>query len=206
MRKQFNNSIKDTLGPGAIDADCDPQDLTPELQPFDNDYDFGVGKGEDDIQSDVVTPKTGDNYINAEISLAKGGTLARGRVIRQKRDANGNPTGRANANPILDTRTYDIEFDDGDVTEFTANMIAQAMYVQCDINGNQYFLLDQLVDHQKNDTAITLTKQTVHHDNRWTYRQKTTAGWQICCQWIDGSTSWEKLSDLKESHAIETAE
>jgi hypothetical protein len=71
-------------------------------------------------------------------------------------------------------------------------MVAQAMYSQCDIDGNQYLLLDQLVDHRKDDTAITLTEQTVHRDNGRTYQQKTTAGWQICCQWIDGSTTWEK--------------
>jgi hypothetical protein len=34
----------------------------------------------------------------------------------------------------------------------------------------------------------------------------STAGWQLCCQWHDGSTSWESLKLLKESHPIETAE
>jgi hypothetical protein len=28
----------------------------------------------------------------------------------------------------------------------------------------------------------------------------------VCCQWKDGSTSWESLANLKESHPIETAE
>jgi hypothetical protein len=28
----------------------------------------------------------------------------------------------------------------------------------------------------------------------------------VCCQWKDGSTSWESLADLKESHPIETPE
>ena len=32
------------------------------------------------------------------------------------------------------------------------------------------------------------------------------AGWQICCQCKDRFTSWEKLSDLKESHPVLTAE
>ena len=132
--------------------------------------------------------------------------MARGRVIRWKRDTDSNPTGRANANPILDTRVYNIEFDEGDVTELTANMIAQAMYAQCDPDGNQYMLLDQLIDHRKKDNAISLSEQIVQRDNGRTYRRKTTAGWQICCQWIDGSTTWENLSDLKESHPIETAE
>ena len=36
--------------------------------------------------------------------------------------------------------------------------------------------------------------------------RRSTAGWQLCVTWKDGSTSWEKLSDLKESHPIETAE
>jgi hypothetical protein len=36
--------------------------------------------------------------------------------------------------------------------------------------------------------------------------KRNTIGWQICCQWKDGSTSWENLSDLKSSHPLETAE
>jgi hypothetical protein len=32
--------------------------------------------------------------------------------------------GRANDNPMLDTRTYDIEFPDGLSDEYTANIIA----------------------------------------------------------------------------------
>ena len=32
------------------------------------------------------------------------------------------------------------------------------------------------------------------------------AGWQIFCQWKDGSTSLEKLPELKESHPVQTAE
>jgi hypothetical protein len=34
----------------------------------------------------------------------------------------------------------------------------------------------------------------------------STIGWQVCCQWKDGSTSWENLADLKESHPLETTE
>ena len=35
--------------------------------------------------------------------------------------------------------------------------------------------------------------------------RRSTAGWQVCTQWKDGSSSWEKLSDFKESHPIKTA-
>jgi hypothetical protein len=36
--------------------------------------------------------------------------------------------------------------------------------------------------------------------------KKTTKGWQLCIQWKDGTTSWERLADLKESNPVETAE
>ena len=36
--------------------------------------------------------------------------------------------------------------------------------------------------------------------------RRTTAVWHLCVQWKDGSTSWEKSSDLKESHPVECAE
>jgi hypothetical protein len=41
--------------------------------------------------------------------------------------------GRANANSVLDTRTYEIDFLDGRSDEYTANVIAENMYAQCDI-------------------------------------------------------------------------
>ncbi len=83
MWRRFDKSVEDILGPSAVDADFDLEDLTPEFRPHDKDFDFGV-KGEDDMPPEEVTPETGDSYLIAEISLPKGGTLARGRVIRRK--------------------------------------------------------------------------------------------------------------------------
>ena len=80
--------------------------------------------------------------------------MTRGRVTAWKRDVDGNPMGRANTNPILDTREYTVTFDDGDVTNLTANLIAESMYAQCDPDGNQYVLLDSLTDHRRLDMAL----------------------------------------------------
>jgi hypothetical protein len=38
-----------------------------------------------------------------------------------------------------------------------------------------------------------------------TYLKHSAVLWQLCCQWKDGSTSWENLADLKGTHPIETA-
>ena len=95
---------------------------------------------------------------------------------------------------------------DNDETVMSANLIAEAMYAQCDPDGNQYVLLDSIIDHTRLDSAIRpLDQKAVCPDGR-TYLRCSTVGWQLCCQWKDGSTSWESLADLKESHPIETAE
>ncbi len=36
-------------------------------------------------------------------------------------------------------------------------------------------------------------------------RKFTTKGWEFCCLWADGSTSWERMRNLKESNPIELA-
>ena len=136
----------------------------------------------------------------------RGGVLSRGRVTRQKRDSDGNPVGRSHSNPMLNTRSYIVEFGDNDQTELTANLIAKSLYAQCDSGGNQYLLLANIVDHRSLDNAIKLANQKVVRADGRTYLQQSTAGWQLCCQWIDGLTSWESLSDLKNSHPLETAE
>jgi hypothetical protein len=91
--------------------------------------------------------------------------LHNARVVRRKRDHLGNPTGRANANPILDTRSYIVQFEESDETELTANTIADAIYAQCDPDGNQYLLLEALIDHRCNDNAVKLADQMTVHDN-----------------------------------------
>ena len=93
----------------------------------------------------------------------------------------------------------------GKVTELPTYAIAESMYDKCDADKYEYLLLDMLVDYQKDNKAISLSDQQITVWGR-PVTHKTTAGWQICCQWNDNSTSWETLSELKESHWVQTAE
>jgi hypothetical protein len=90
----------------------------------------------------------GDNYLNAEISVPREGTLMKGRVTSRKRDKDGNPIRLANASPIPDTCEYTFTFDNGDETILNANLNAEAIYAQSDPDGNQYVLLDSIIDHR----------------------------------------------------------
>ena len=201
LRRSFDLAITESHGVAATGADFPIDDLTPEYE----DYDIGSADPDPD-DTDTATPETGDNLINAEVQIPRGGIMTKARVTSRKRDILGNPIGRENPNPILDTRSYTVKFDDGDEVELTANMIAESIYAQCDPDGNHYNLLEALIDHRRNDSAVQLADQkTVTADGR-SYQRRSTAGWQICCQWKDGSTSWENLCKLKESHPVETAE
>ncbi len=200
-RRVFDKTVASHLGPNATDQDFPAEDLTLDFDHYDDDHDLDPDHG--DLE---VTPEVGDNYLNAEISVLRGGTLSKGRVTARKQDKDGNPVGLANANPIFDTHEYTFTFDDGDETVMSANFIAEAMYVQCDPGGNQYVLFDSIIDHKRLDSAIKPLDQKVVQSDRRTYLRCSTVVWQLCCQWKDGSTSWESLADLKESHPIETAE
>jgi hypothetical protein len=200
MSCKFDDSIEHHFGPAALPQDIPAEDLTPDPTYFDdtNAMDPAYGEAE-------VTPEIGDNYLSAELMLPKGDVMVKGRVTACKCDWDGNPVGHANDNPILDTRSYIVNFDDGNQTELTANMIAESLYLQCDPDGSQYFLLEEIVDHQCLSVAIKLSNQRIVRTDGKTYLKHSTVDWQLCCQWKDGSTSWENLADLKKSHPIETA-
>ncbi len=103
-------------------------DLTLEYELFGDveDANFDPDPDHADLK---VTPEVGGNYIGVDLLFPKSGTMTKGRVTAQKRDADSNPKGCANSNPT-DTREYTVTFDDGDVTDLTANLIAESMYAR----------------------------------------------------------------------------
>ena len=154
---------------------------------------------------DEVDVDTYDQYKGAEVTLPVGDQMLNARVCSRKRTYDGKLGGRANPNPILDTRMYNIEYSDGQTAEIAANVIAQNIYAMCDTEGIQYLLLDGIVGHQKDMSAMERTDMYVQRDlNR--HMRKTTQGWKLCVEWKDGTTSWERLADLKESNPVEVAE
>jgi hypothetical protein len=55
-------------------------------------------------------------------------------------------------------------------------LIAEAMYAQCDPDGNQYVLLDSIIDHKRLDSAIRPLDQKVVNPNR-AYIPETQYRW-----------------------------
>ena len=72
------------------------------------------------------------------------------------------------------------------------------------LTKNGYLLLEAFFNHRKNDSALNIEDQRIVVKGQETLR-KSTAGQDIYCKWKDGSTLWEKLSNLKELCPIQVA-
>jgi hypothetical protein len=66
-------------------------------------------------------------------------------------------------------------------------------------------MMDSIIGHKKSQQAM-LKSDAFNEMIGKRIQRMTTAGWKMCVQWKDGSTSWEHLKDLKESHPVQVAE
>ena len=74
------------------------------------------------------------------------------------------------------------------------------MLSQCNPDGNQYTLIESIVDHIIDDTALTKSQSTFKYKGKQ-HQQKTTQGWYLCIEWKDGTISWEKCPTSR-SHTL----
>jgi len=95
-----------------------------------------------------------DAFLQAQVQLPKGDGYRSATVMRRKHDADGNPIGRAHSNPILDTRIFGLQFEDGHVEDYAVNVLAKNFYGQVDEEGHYNLLLQEIIDHQMTDEAL----------------------------------------------------
>ena len=183
--------------------DFDNEGQTPVFQLYEDDDDGVISHAKE--AEEEPTPITFDNYIGAEVTLPRGDKMVSGIMKAQVKDHEGGPIGVANQNPILDTRVYEVEFTDGGQVELGANIIAECMYTQCDVEGKQFRLMEAIIDHKMTDDVVQKKHMYFMLRGR-KHMKRTTNRWMLCVQWKDKSTSWEKLSDMKESYTVEVAE
>jgi len=156
---------------------------------------------------DKISDTNYDKLLSAEVSLPSDDHhIKLGKVTGYKRDHMGNLVARLHTNPLLNTRLCEVTFADGTVQDYTANKIAEAIYAEVDEEGNKYLLLDAIIDHHRDKTAMDKADMWITSYNGNKQLRRTTQRWKLCVQWKDGSTSWETLANLKSSHPIQTAE
>ena len=82
-------------------------------------------------------------------------------------------------NPALNSVIYDVEFPDGTIKEYAANVIADNMLSQVDSKGYSVRLLDAIVDYQKTKHAVAKEDGNIVNQRGISRPRKTTKGWEI---------------------------
>ena len=159
--EELNAAIDSKIGDGLQDvaADNEIDLLLPVNADLLEDLDNNEVAESDALQTEMddYTPETFDGYLTASVMLPRGGKVVlKANVIARKRDANGNPVGKANSNPILDTRECIVEFEDGAQETYAVNLIAENMYSQLDGEGNPFLLLSEIIDHATDGRAMRM--------------------------------------------------
>jgi hypothetical protein len=208
LMKDLDDAIQEKIGDKIPDVDCfDELPEIPEIPDdiFVNEPTSEPVDGEESMPEadEWSSPEAFDQYLTAEVLLSRGGTEMLGTVVRRKRDQDGNPIGRSNPNPLLDTREYEVEFPDGSADILTANAIAESLYSQVDDEGRRYAILSEIVDHRKDGNAVSADDAFIPGTR---HRKRTTRGWQLLVEWKDGSSDWVPLADMKESYPVQVAE
>jgi hypothetical protein len=186
-QQAFDNRVNQKLGNPMLDQDLDAVKVsrgvkvidaaTPEYEAYEDD-----GKCLKRIPDvDNFDPGTYDEYILAQVQLPRDDEHRLGTVIRRAKDRSDNPIGKHNQNPLLDTRIYEVEFSDGQVLEYAANVIAENLYSQVDEEGHHQVMLDEIVDHKSNKSAVLPDDGYITLNGR-RHRRITTKGWKLCVQ------------------------
>ena len=162
----------------------------------------------DDAPTDDVESKAFDKFLGVYVELPgdDGESTVLARVKDRKRDHDGKLIGRPHSNPILNTSIYNVETPDGNIMEYSANIIAENLYNQVDDDGYNYNLLYEIIGHRRTEDAIPIEKG--YYETRTGIKRRviTTRGWQLEVKWESGETTFIALKDIKESNPIEIAE
>lgn len=158
------------------------------------------------IEADDTEFETFDKYLGAEFLVNDNGEAVPAKVLKRARDNDGKPIGKTHSNPLLDTRAYDCEMHDGTVYRYSANVIAENIFSQCDNEGRRQAVMSEITDHRKDNTALDITNGYTMTKRGKRIPKTTTRGWQLLCTWRDGSSDWVDLKYLKQSNPIELAE
>ena len=204
-RQRFEEAIRSTMG----DSIAPPVDV--ERQRLMNEpVDDVLEMYEDEEEPARVMPDADDNeydkLISAELHLPHGDEMMNATVVRRSRNIDGDKVGTEHDNIALDTRVYDVVFDDGTIKQYAANVIAENMYSQIDLDGRHHLLMEEILEHRSNEQAVTQDNKYVVTKRGEKKLRKTTIGWEFRVLWRDGSSQWISLKELKESNPVEIAD
>ncbi len=210
-RRWFDEIIQQKLG-DSINFPPSRDTVKKEFEPYSDDDDpdsVELPEENDPVNAEgtaVFEQPITDRMINAELNMPQGEEMRHAKVIGRSKDADGNIVGTYHDDPMLNSLVYDVEFPDGQVKEYAANVIAENMYAQVDADGHIHSLLDSIVDFAKDERAVERADMYISTKSGQRRIRKTTVGWKLLIKWKDGSEQWLPLATMKESNPVCVAE
>ena len=170
-----------------------------------NESDFLELDDRDNIDDDAY-----NGVIGAEIILWNGSAdnVIHGTVLKQARDNLGQPKGTRTTISTNDNWLYIVRMSNGTEQELQHNIIAQNLFSQCDSEGRQYQILEDISDVHHNKSALDKgdPNAKITSKNGNVHLKKMTKGWEFLCTWKDQTQDWVPLKEMIASHPLETAE
>ena len=142
-----------------------------------------------------------------ELLMDRGGNQPELAYVRKRlKDDNGNPIGRENENPIMDSCVYEIEYQDGHKAPVAANVIVENLFHQVNDDGLKTMVLDQVIGHRTDGSEVTDENAFIMSTNGIKHRKRTTNGHQVLLKWKDSTSTWNQLKDVKDSYPFQLAD
>mmetsp|Transcript_26699 Transcript_26699/g.37842 ORF Transcript_26699/g.37842 Transcript_26699/m.37842 type:complete len:775 (+) Transcript_26699:4067-6391(+) len=118
-----------------------------------------------------------DKLIHAKVQLQVDEQMQKGKVTKRAIGPNGVTAGTYDDNPYLNTVIYEVEFDDGQVREYAANLIAENILTQVDSEGYSTTLMEAIIDHRKDPSkAVAISDGFIVTRSGQRRRRQTTIG------------------------------
>ena len=76
----------------------------------------------------------------------------------------------------------------------------------CDEEVNKYDIFKEIIDRRNNAQAIPISAGQDIGPNGQVNPNKTILSWVICFDFIDGSTEWIPIKDVKNNNPIKLSE
>ena len=143
-----------------------------------------------------------DEYIGSQIRLntTKGPALVK--IVSRQRDPSGTLIGTKNDIPQLDSRIYNVQFEDGHYEQYATNILAEALAAEYDKDGFDTGFISEISGYRKHSTSIPRSQGHFLSKNGNRSPIITTKGWDLKVTWKDGTSTWVPLSILKNSKPL----
>ena len=121
-----------------------------------------------------------DRLLNAEVQVQLGEEYIMGKVRRRALGPDGNTIRKYDNNPYLNSVMYEVEFIDGQVKEYGANIIAENMLSQIDSDRYSLMLMEGIVDYRKDESvAVSMEDKNTITKTGQQRLMKATARWDL---------------------------